>query len=208
MQMQSERLESARTFVAAKVTEICETISRETQSLAPTKEVRYSISSAPASMLSLSLQASSLRDRMFTFLRLVDLHVGESIFRHLETFLLAVFVQVCGGEGVVSDKSDAVPHVAELEVDENGKDPDARALHEFRVRFRLKSSESLFPVLCTLLEDDVDFSPVSTSASPTFRLSIAPSKTIMLEILYRLIGDYMAALDDSPVVVRAALLAS
>ncbi|TYZ63591.1 hypothetical protein PybrP1_010885 [[Pythium] brassicae (nom. inval.)] len=210
LQAQRQRLESARAFAAAKVAEICELIAHDTQQLTLTKDVWYSITTAPASVLSSSLQASSLRERMFGFLRVADLHVGEALFRHLETFLSDLIGLVCGKAqgaarvatrktGGLAARPEVKAQVAKLEWSAGTSEQcDA---HDFRVRFRLKAGDALFPVLYARLEDDVDLlAPAFASELSAFQLTIAPSKPDVLEMLYRLIGDYMAAMDSSPTV--------
>lgn len=224
MQAQRRQLESTQAFVAAKVAEICEIIAHDTQPLALTKDVRYSTSTAPASALPSALQVLSLRERMFSFLRVADLHVGESIFRHLVTFMSDLLKLVCGeGDEVTlphpssetpsvrqASSSAARPEtktlaapVAKLELSDSAS--EQCEAHEFRVRYRLKGDEALFPILYARLENGVDLHSQAFVSEPSaFQLAIVPSKIDVLEMLHRLIGDYMAAMDSSPIVVRLA----
>lgn len=219
-QLQTRRLEASKAFVKEKVGALAEMISRETQQLLLRgRETRYSISSS-ANVLSSSLEASSLRERMFTFLRLADLHVAESIFRHLELFLLDLHVQVCG-DGTPSQRSrhandtsarpssmrssrDGVKgRMTRLDtVEGSGSDSCCDYLVPFEVRFQMKENQPPFPVLYALLEDDVDF---LQPGDQQFQLHFTLFKTQVLELLHGVIGDYMAAMDETPLIVSGCL---
>lgn len=190
------RLEASKAFVKERALAIAELISRETQ-LLHGREIRLSVSSA--SVLSSSLEASSLRDRMFSFLRLADLHVAESIFRHLKLFLLDLYAQVCGAEAPSTSPQRTKDQVTQIDGSEDDVCCDPL---QFEVRFQVKESEPPFPVLYALLEDDVDFLQADEQ---DFQLHFTPTKTQVLELLHGVIGDYMAAMDETPLIVSGAL---
>lgn len=199
-QLQMALLEASKAFVKEKVLAIAELISRETQ-LLQVKNIRVSISSA--SVLSSSLEASSLRERMFSFLRLADLHVAESIFRHLELFLLDLYAQVCGGDTPSQSPQRTKGHTTRVDAVKESEDACCDPLR-FEVRFQLKESEPPFPVLYVLLEDNVNF---LQAGDHDFQLLFTPSKTQVLELLHGIIGNYMAAMDETPLIVSAVIVA-
>lgn len=194
------RLEASKAFVKEKVLAIAELISRETQ-LLQAKNTRVSISSA--SVLSSSLEASSLRERMFSFLRLADLHVAESIFRHLELFLLDLYTQVRGGDTPNQSPQRTKGQTTRVDAVKESEDVRCDPLR-FEVRFQLKESEPPFPILYVLLEDNVNF---LQAGDHDFQLLFTPSKTQVLELLHGIIGNYMAAMDETPLIVSAVVVA-
>lgn len=222
-QVQRERLATAQAAVAVKVATICDVIAHATASLAATKDDRYALSSASATALSTSLQASSLRERMFSFLRLADFHVSESVFRHLASFLSDLHAQVCGSARSVVDitafttqsttlRGSCVPSalsgpsgpIATIQT----SDTSGSELLPFDVRFVLNDAVTLFPALYAHLavhdssyDDTADASQTSQAAET---LIVTPTKTAVLELLHRVIGAYMAALDETPRIVRLA----
>lgn len=207
-------MHAAKLFVTSKTATICDFISREMQQLhaPPSRERRCSISSSSA--FTSSLQVSSFRERMFSFLRLVDLHVSESIFRHLELFLLDLYAQVCGAAATaepqcrllqkrrssvssalspIPPESIATTHMTYLEVPDAEKSEIGRDEPiEFEIRYQLKDAQPLFPVLYARLEEDIDFEADAQSC----RLDITPTKTNVYELLHGTIGDYMSGLDE------------
>ncbi|KAE8986388.1 hypothetical protein PR003_g22842 [Phytophthora rubi] len=79
-----ERVRAARAAITKKIYSLCVTIDSATQSISRYKDgegCSYAMTEHEA--FSKSLRLSSLRERMFTFLRLVDCHVAEAIYQHV-----------------------------------------------------------------------------------------------------------------------------
>lgn len=95
-QLHQESLDAARTFIHTKIGEICEIISREACLTA--QPVARKVSYTPANLASLTnqLEAASLRERLFPFLRLAEFQLAEAVRAHSIAFLRGICRELCG----------------------------------------------------------------------------------------------------------------
>ncbi|RLN44888.1 hypothetical protein BBJ28_00010735 [Nothophytophthora sp. Chile5] len=191
-QLHGERLRVARAAVVAKIQALCATIDEATRELPRFRGGDSSYAVTSLEDFSASLVTASLRERMFAFLRLVDCHVAEAVFRHLELVVLDLHSQICGP----SSRSPRDEEAEREEVAYLVEGPEQQ-----RVSYRARSRDAaVFPALYVQLMETVDLEGDVASAT----LAVAPTKEEVLELVHAILTDYSVALDDLPPVLSDA----
>eukprot|EP00644_Phytophthora_capsici_P017898 jgi/Phyca11/43677/gw1.62.46.1 len=92
-----ERVCTAKATISQKIYELCRTINDATQDISRYKEVQNcSYAITDHELFSRTLRLSSLRERMFAFLRLVDCHVAEAVYQYVTLVVWDLQVRICG----------------------------------------------------------------------------------------------------------------
>ncbi|RLN80154.1 hypothetical protein BBJ28_00008756 [Nothophytophthora sp. Chile5] len=191
-QLHGERLRVARAAVVAKIQALCATIDEATRELPRYREGDSSYAVTSLEDFSASLVTASLRERMFAFLRLVDCHVAEAVFQHLELVVLGLHSQICG----LSERSSKGE-----EAEQEGVAYLLGGPEQQRVSYRTRSrGVAVFPALYIQLMETVDLEGDVASAT----LAVAPTKEEVLELVHDILTDYCVALDDLPPVLSDA----
>ncbi|EGZ20316.1 hypothetical protein PHYSODRAFT_439699, partial [Phytophthora sojae] len=116
-----ERVRAAKAAIAKKIHALCVTIDSATQNISRYKEgegCSYAITDHEA--FSKALRLSSLRERMFTFLRLVDCHVAESVYQHVTLVVRDLRARICGVPSISLTTEDRSAHFLVDDVDFDG----------------------------------------------------------------------------------------
>lgn len=211
--MYHDRLKNAKTLIKDRVRWLCEAINRETRNIARYQEAgscSYAITDRDA--FSQALRLSSLRDRMFTFLRLVDCHVSEAVFQHISLVLQDIHAQVCGSPLTAalqnSNRNGRLDAVEESEseayllLSEPSKETiDSLKLGKphLSVKYTVWTHEAdapsaPFPHLYIRLEEDINFDEDVTSAT----MRSVPSKVEVLESVHEILVTYCVEMDSLP----------
>ncbi|KAG7393025.1 hypothetical protein PHYPSEUDO_013513 [Phytophthora pseudosyringae] len=202
-----ERVRTAKAAVTNRVHSLCVAIDDATRDISRYKEGQgcsYAVIDREA--FSKALRLSSLRERMFTFLRLVDCHVAEAVYQHVTLVVRDLRVRICGQPALVSDSSESViveerrGTLCRSDLAENtSRGLTARAQTCQRVNYAIQAQESdslvvAAPGLYVMLEDGVNFEGDVNSATMRF----APAKVEVLELVHTILTAYCAAMDAVP----------
>lgn len=175
-----ERVRAAKAAIAKKIHALCVTIDSATQNISRYKEgegCSYAITDHEA--FSKALRLSSLRERMFTFLRLVDCHVAESVYQHVTLVVRDLRARICGVPSISLTTEDRSAHLCRPEAAEDAQGSISSPSQVCqRVSYRTQSQESdacvvAIPGLYVSLVDDVDFDGDVNSST----MQLVPTKS-------------------------------
>ncbi|KAL4108899.1 hypothetical protein PRIC1_000608 [Phytophthora ramorum] len=207
-----DRARAAKTAIAKKIHGLCFAIDDATRDISQYREEStYAITDQEA--FSKSLRISSLRERMFTFLRLVDFHVAEAVYEHMAIIVQDLRARMCGNPAEEQPPTVMInpsgPH--SIEVGERSghlcesesaevvsKTIPAGQLGQLVnytiYAFETGTSVVAFPGLYVSLHEDVDFDGDVHSATMNF----APTKVEVLELVHTILLKYCVAMDALP----------
>ncbi|KAK1931672.1 hypothetical protein P3T76_013001 [Phytophthora citrophthora] len=193
-----ERARTTRNTISNKIFELCAMIDDATRDIARYKEGQggsYVITDHES--FSRTLRLSSLRERMFTFLRLVDCHVAEAVYQHVTLVVRDLQVRICGE--LNSAQSAGVEERTGSLYGSELAETMAELAYLDRVVYTVQVRESDAPVvavpgLYVSLRDDVNFEgDISSSA-----MHFVPAKVEVLELVHTIILKYCVAMDGLP----------
>lgn len=160
---------------------------------------------------------------MFTFLRLVDLHITEAIIRHLSIYLFDFFSRVCGRSDTHSSlqKLDCDllmhTHISESDYttwyneDSTKNDEKGEQIHEVSFEPYFLPSSRLPPLPFIHLNFQVDEIKLETEALPQATYSendfvdLRPTKSDIFELIHGILHLYMTGIDEAAHLVRLTL---
>ncbi|KAE9136720.1 hypothetical protein PF010_g1575 [Phytophthora fragariae] len=209
-----ERVRAAKVAITKKIYSLCVTIDSATQSISRYKDgegCSYAMTEHEA--FSKSLRLSSLRERMFTFLRLVDCHVAEAIYQHVTIVVRDLRARICGvlsisraGAGLSTGNGERSVHLCRSEATEEapGSTTTPSQICQ-RVNYSVQPQESDAPVvaipgLYISSVDDVNFDGDVNSAT----MQLVPTKVEVLELVHSILLKYCVAMDGLPRVLTNA----
>ncbi|KAL3661052.1 hypothetical protein V7S43_014068 [Phytophthora oleae] len=196
-----ERLRTAKTAISKKIYGLCAAIDDATRDISRYKEDQgcsYAITDHES--FSRTLRLSSLRERMFTFLRLVDCHVAEAVYQHVTLVVRDLRERICGESDSIQPISveERRGNLCRSESTEHSGGSTLSA-HYQRVNYTVQVQESdvavvAVPGLYVSLRDDVDFEGDVSSAAMYF----VPAKVEVLELVHTILMKYCVAMDGLP----------
>ncbi|KAJ8578308.1 hypothetical protein ON010_g897 [Phytophthora cinnamomi] len=218
-----ERVRAAKYTIAKKIHFLCVEIANGTQNISRYKEgegCSYAITDHEA--FSKELRLSSLRERMFAFLRLVDCHVAEAIYQHVTLVVRDLRARICGvpsipsiSSGTANTHTDDVHtsgnrerdgHLCRPEVTEDiqGVMPTSGQMYQC-VSYSVQQQENdafvvAIPGLYVRLEDDVNFDGDVNAAT----MQLVPTKVEVLDFVHSILLKYCVAMDGLPRVLTHA----
>ncbi|GMF10299.1 unnamed protein product [Phytophthora lilii] len=199
-----ERASIAKCAISKKIDVLCGVIDEATRELSRYKEAGgrgYAITDHES--FSKALRLSSLRERMFIFLRLVDFHIAEAVYLHVAFMVRDIRARVCGVPTVAScspvipsveDKRSMYLHIAD---DTRNLTSPGRTCQVIEYTVQPQESDALkvtTPGLYLCLEDDVDFKEDVDSA----KMQFTPAKAEVLELVHSIFLKYCVAMDGLP----------
>ncbi|EEY64682.1 uncharacterized protein PITG_16110 [Phytophthora infestans T30-4] len=108
-----QRVRDATAAITKRIQSLCVMINDATRDISRCKEEQgCSYAIRDHEEFSKTLRLSSLRERMFTFLRLVDCHVAEAIYQHMTLVVQDLRARICGQQGAA--QSDDVSFEGEV----------------------------------------------------------------------------------------------
>ncbi|KAG3118018.1 hypothetical protein PI125_g3253 [Phytophthora idaei] len=189
-----ERVHEAKSAISKRIQALCGAIDDATRDISRYKEDQecsYAITDHEA--FSKTLRLSSLRERMFTFLRVVDCHVAEAVYQHVALVVRDLRVRICGPPGAVQcvGAEERSGTVCGSGLSENASGQ--------QVTYFIQAQESdkavvAVPGLYVSLEDDVSFEGDVHAATMHF----VPAKGEVLELVHTILMKYCVAMDGLP----------
>ncbi|KAG6976958.1 hypothetical protein JG688_00000844 [Phytophthora aleatoria] len=189
-----ERVHEAKSAISKRIQALCGAIDDATRDISRYKEDQecsYAITDHEA--FSKTLRLSSLRERMFTFLRVVDCHVAEAVYQHVALVVRDLRVRICGQPGAVqcvgAEERSGTLCGSGLSENASGQ----------QVTYFIQTQESdkavvAVPGLYVSLEDDVSFEGDVHAATMHF----VPAKGEVLELVHTILMKYCVAMDGLP----------
>ncbi|POM67110.1 LOW QUALITY PROTEIN: hypothetical protein PHPALM_16931 [Phytophthora palmivora] len=204
-----ERVRVVKTSITKKIQSLCMAIDNVTRGISRYRDGQgCSYITADHDAFSKALQLSSLRERMFTFLRLVDCHVSEAVYQHVTLVVHDLRVRICGDHLLMMKNTDSTQFVdvkerrgkllhSELAVVTTGLTSLVQTRE--RVTFAVQAQESdalvvAIPGLYVSLEDDVTFEGDVNSST----MHVTPTKVEVLGLVHTILMQYCVALDELP----------
>ncbi|POM71730.1 LOW QUALITY PROTEIN: Hypothetical protein PHPALM_11665 [Phytophthora palmivora] len=204
-----ERVRVVKTSITKKIQSLCVAIDNVTRGIPRYREGQgCSYITTDHDAFSKALQLSSLRDRMFTFLRLIDCHVSEAVYQHVTLVVQDLRVRICGDHLLMMENTDSTQFVgmkerrgkllhSELAMVTTGVTSLAQTRERVTFAVQTQGSDALvvaIPGLYVSLEDDVNFEGDVNSST----MHVTPAKVEVLELVHTILMQYCAALDELP----------
>ncbi|KAF4146511.1 hypothetical protein GN958_ATG04284 [Phytophthora infestans] len=204
-----QRVRDATAAITKRIQSLCVMINDATRDISRCKEEQgCSYAIRDHEEFSKTLRLSSLRERMFTFLRLVDCHVAEAIYQHMTLVVQDLRARICGQQGAAQSVGDVERsgNLCHSDLCENARRSTSLAPAFSCVTYTIQAQTSdrtvvAVPGLFVSLEDDVSFEGEVHSATIHF----VPSKVEVLELIHAILMKYCVALDGLPRVLTDKL---
>ncbi|OWZ22256.1 hypothetical protein PHMEG_0003076 [Phytophthora megakarya] len=99
-----EHLRIAKTYIAAKIHSLCTAIDGVTRDIPRCRKDQGGIyTTTDYESFSTALKLSTLSERMYTLLRLVDFHISEAVYQHVTRVVKDLRARICGQPILESD---------------------------------------------------------------------------------------------------------
>ncbi|ETL97662.1 hypothetical protein L917_05104 [Phytophthora nicotianae] len=193
-----ERVRDVKSAITKRIQALCVTIDDATRDISRYKEDKkgsYAITDHEA--FSKALRLSSLHERMFSFLRLVDCHVAEAVYQHVALAVRYLRVRICGQSGIVQcvGVEERSGKLCRSQLSENASESSTYT----RVNYSIQAQDNdtavvAVPGLYVSLEDDVNFEGDVHSSTIRF----VPAKAEVLELVHAFLMNYCVAMDGMP----------
>lgn len=191
VQIYREQVQSSRAVIRSHVESACGLMYSEIQALKSRREEE--IVSEKANYANVS-RTTRLVERLYSFLRLVDLLIFESLSSHLNDFFASLHRQLCGAEGSASQRRDA-SGTDEFSIQRTILDVDGTEELRYTGNFRLLHRSFPTPFICATLVESIH--PEVYPREPVSAMGVAPTKEEVFAALYGLLNEYLASVDGT-----------
>jgi hypothetical protein len=152
-------------------------------------------------------RSSRLLDRLYVFLRLVDLHLFEARSAHMSKFVMDLHAQICGDEPSheashwqlhqtnQGAESSRVSSTISTPLPAVSGEPTV----PYRTQFSLRHRAIPIPFVFAQIIDNVSL----VSNFSDIQVSVSPTQSEVFDLVYQFLNGYVTVLDDVPQLVRA-----